>query len=647
MVEVSNPQQTEPIIEQERTVNVEPAQLEQQDASTRLASARIRLIEKIQSVRDDPDDTIYGGTLSKPDFIAALEGAIDSVQANIESTNDVEAHGPKTTPSGPEVIPTLPINTRPAFIRVGKAEIPICYPPRSRNQWKAFVSKMRVEGGGKWADVFFEKNYDFRPGEVVRPGEPLPFAGRKSERIQAIDNILEGVGEVRAFNKILERYSNLQLKYESLDPDAADYDDSAATLSGKMSEIANGSVRDILGASEFGIADITAFSARVNEIFTTQSYLRELDTGEDNRIPKIDANFKLTPFYTKTMERFAQLINRQLGVGNNDLLKELVENNQSPPWEQLQARGMTLVVGPKGTGKNKLAEHYAAITNRQLFRFTCSPHKTEFDLTYEISLKGGEIVKIPSRIIEGITTPNAMLELDEVNLLDPAVSKFLNSLLDHDRSLFLNNESIKVAPGVVIVGLMNPADYDGVKDLPETVDDRSNGMMITYPDLKQTDARGRENFTYDEALILKEHISPLQGFTDAAFINIWEHVINNKPYSGRIEPKIALIIRDLKNMITIFDRTRTVVKQTKTHSAGDMKLTREISLRGAADVVKFYSENHLWEQNIESMPGSRPLWNAAAYAVAAEYIMPRQGRYRRANEDRISMEKILSEQVIV
>lgn len=610
-----------------------------------------------------------------------LEGSLESLHALFETTpdivttagslNTIEAPAAPQAPASPEAtthalppgesdiqtkeelldtIDTAERESQPSLERAKFFEVNGVYIPilsthsKTATQWEAVPGKMKISGGQKFSEVLFVRDDPSGLSATAKPGEKMDFAeSTKDRRLESVDTILEGRYELKAFNEIYQDLAYKISAYKNLSPDSPDYDTQASQLAAEIDQYTNvdGIKSRVPEASSEKIADVDDFSERVADIIRTVQYLREVDESGAEFIPPLDRNYKMTPFIKRKFAEFAQLINRQMGIGNNAYLEELVANEQAPDWEHLSAKGMTIMVGPRGTGKNKLVDHYATISNRPLFRYACSPDKEERDLTYDVELQDGEVVKVPTRILTAIATENAILELDEINLLRPNVAKFFNSLFDGDRSVFLNDQVIKAAKGVVFVGLMNPADYNGVEDLPETIDDRSNIMTMGYPPLKERDRNtGQETFTYDEALILKNNISVLQGYSDAQFIQLWDRVVNDTG-SVAVEPETAKVIRDLKNIVLIANRTRQTVEAYKTRS-GDARMERDISLRGTTEAVKFYSENHLWRAELSKMPGWKAPYNAAQYAISQTYL-PHTATYRKGNQDSQAIERILSE----
>ena len=63
----------------------------------------------------------------------------------------------------------------------------------------------------------------------------------------------------------------------------------------------------------------------------------------------------------------------------------------------------------------------------------------------------------------------------------------------------------------------------------------------------------------DRALILKNYITPVMGFSDKQFVQIWEKVVNGKG-AVSVPAEIFKVVKDLKNMILIAQRTRQTVE---------------------------------------------------------------------------------------
>lgn len=643
---------------QEQTSQEQP-KAEAKLTPTEISQKREKVLQSLEKARLLPDTWKSGSGKSRDEIIAALEQSmeeLDTLEAGLQAQPEKPAAlQERPTVAKAERSPIMPTpRTRQVveqrlnegkYINIGNVHVPICQPPEELPEWKAVPGKVFVSGGKKFSEVRFVKDTHGLTF-TAKPGEPLEFSERhRGTRLKSIDTVLEGRTELKFFNEVVAKLGELTRNYEELNPDDPDYDKKAKELAAQIDWFTTAEgIKKVLQLEESKLEDADDFSERTAEIIRTVQFLRSLDEGMNEFIPERDPHFKLTPYFKKKFAWFATLVNRQLGLGNNAYLEELAKNEQAPQWERLSAKGMTVIVGPRGTGKNKLTDFYCAETNRPLFRYACSPDKEERDLTYDVELSDGEVVRIPTRILTAVTTPNACLELDELNLLRPNVAKFFNSLFDGDRAVFLNDQVIKAAPGVIFVGLMNPAEYDGVEDLPETIDDRSNIMTMDYPPFREVDSQtNREWFTHDEALILKDSIHPLQGLSDEQFRKVWNYVINGVGVQVSLEPTMIKVIKDVKNIVAIADRTRQVVKAYKTRT-GETRMERDISLRGTIEAARFYSENHLWEADLAKMPGWKAGWNAAQYAIAATYL-PHTETYRRGKTDRDAILLILAEQI--
>lgn len=619
----------------------------------------LKSLEKVRCLSDDWKST-SGKTSgkTKAEVIEILEQSL-LIELNNYPTDGTVPQGIKNengaiTINSPEKIgkrmsPDIEAQNRfdeaAHYLTIGDTHIPVCNPPKNTSKWQAISGKVFVSGGKKFSDVKFVKDQSGLT-QTAKPGESLSFSEKhRGERLETVDTVLEGRGEIRAFNEVLELFGKLESEYENLNPDEKDYDQKAKELAEKIAGFIDAEkLKSVINFEQNGIENKRDFTERVADMICTVQFLRSLDENMNEFIPLADPSFKLTPYFEKKFAWFASLINRQLGLGNNAYLEELINNKKAPDWEKLSAKGMSVIVGPRGTGKNKLVDFYCASTNRPLFRYTCSPTKEESDLTYDVKISDGEAVRIPSRVLTAATTPNAVLEIDEINVLRPNIAKFFNSLFDGDRTIFMDDQVIKAAPGTVFVGLMNPSEYAGVEDLPETIDDRSNIIKMDYPPFREIDSTtNQERFTYDEALILKENITPLKGMSDEQFIKAWDYVINGKGAQISLDSEIIKILKDVKNIVAIADRTRQTVAAYKTRT-GDTRMERDISLRGTIEAARLYSEKHLWNADLSKMPEWQAGWNAAKYAVAATYF-PHTETYKRGRTDKEAMSLILAEEI--
>lgn len=627
------------------TKSANPAENEERLPNQEEIQARIDKAESILTkLRIFPPEWVSESGETKQEIEEKLEAWIERLQA-------MQVYADETSSPQAEPLPAAPVindrvfnaeNRQAARRAAREAEqealqkridahyyeingVPIPVVPSvalSAATWQALPSKIMISGGQKFSEIRFVKDAN---GLTVRakPCEKMNFNEKtRDKRLPYVDTILQGTAEINAYNAV---YAQLEQQADILD-----------TLT-EPSRVFTAIPQELRQK----LADADDLAERIAQVLKILRFLRETDSNGAEFIPPLDQTYKMTPFIRQKFAEFARLINRQLGLANSEHLEELAKAHREPDWENLEAQGMAIIVGPRGSGKNKLVEHYATISNRPLFRYVCSPDKEERDLTYDVELSDGEVVKVPTRILTAISTPNAILELDEINLLRPSVAKFFNALFDSDRSVFLSDQVIHATPGVVFVGLMNPADYNGVEDLAETIDDRSHTMSMGYPPLKEIDrSTGHEIFTHNEALILKSYLPQLEAYNDEQFIRLWNRVVNGIG-AVSVSPEIANIVKDLKNIILIAHRTRQTVEACKTRS-GDAQMNRDISLRGTISAVTFYAENHLWDADLALLPEWKSPWTAAQYAVAMTYL-PHTETYRKGRQDKQAFEAILSE----
>jgi MoxR-like ATPase len=243
--------------------------------------------------------------------------------------------------------------------------------------------------------------------------------------------------------------------------------------------------------------------------------------------------------------------------------------------------GILILVGEAGTGKNVLGDIFSHYTNREVFEFACNrqTEKEDVQFAYEYD---GKTVKIPSNIIKAIQTPGAVLFFDEINTLPPGVSKLLNSLLDHRRSLTLSDGTkIKAHPTVAIIGAMNPENYIGTNPLPQEVKSRARMMMVGYPEKR-----------VNEAVMYGRLMDSLKGLSPEEFKALWEKIIDgtSSDVADRVDSEEgAKDIRRLSELIKVANLMRTRYRDTQ---MGGRNISAEdainfiFSLRDGGQVVE-------------------------------------------------------------
>ena len=196
--------------------------------------------------------------------------------------------------------------------------------------------------------------------------------------------------------------------------------------------------------------------------------------------------------------------------------KMLEEMSDDFKMQLRNQEGILNLVGHAGTGKDVLMKIFANSTNRPYFAFDCSKWTTEFELSEDIVIEaeGGasRTLKVPSVVMNAITTPGAIMYFNEFNAMPEQAQIFLHALLDEKRSLTLKTSSgkvVKAEPTVLFASSMN-AGYPGTFDPQMATRSRMVTLPIKYPPLHREKEAGDTNpnapYSASEALKIARNV---------------------------------------------------------------------------------------------------------------------------------------------
>lgn len=302
------------------------------------------------------------------------------------------------------------------------------------------------------------------------------------------------------------------------------------------------------------------------------------------------------------------VLNRTRGDGKEKIPEVNPDTKEFPSFElnmenlieclfsqHIQRKGMTLMLGEAGTGKNVAVEHFAASTGRPFHWFPCGRGMEAIDLVahYEFTTEEGT-KRFLTDLVRGIQTPGAVVMIDEVNSLKPEVQAMLHGLGDGSRTMKYDGISIPVAEDVLIIIAGNPATYGSAGNLGEALLSRTRGqsMVMEYPALTKGELTARKekwskefleqreqedntlkDYACDEAIVLYPELNELSGLNQDEFALLWDVVVNEtsqgskitelekneklkKLIGGPVGEHIKKTLIDMRDMLRIADKWR-------------------------------------------------------------------------------------------
>ena len=287
-------------------------------------------------------------------------------------------------------------------------------------------------------------------------------------------------------------------------------------------------------------------------------------------VPDFDEHWRITPYHMTKLEEIAEGLNLQL------------DNH----------RGILILQGEAGTGKNVVVDMLANLSDREVIPVLCNENSVKEDLTYEFYYdpeKG--TYKLPSRLVEGIQKPGTIILFDEINALKPGIAKMLNSLFDYRRRIYLpeggKQREIVTDPSVLFMGTMNPQNYAGVNRLSPEVKSRARVVDFDYPPFEE---RGnRTHYKSDEAEMLGAYVDSTGDLKANEFRLCWDYIVNRDTSNGAdailgTNPQIEQDVRRIYDVIRVANRLREMYRA---YLIGDSNEPMDFptSLREVTDIV--------------------------------------------------------------
>ncbi|GEM_PF-1525749 len=307
---------------------------------------------------------------------------------------------------------------------------------------------------------------------------------------------------------------------------------------------------------------------------TIARYRQQADeyfVGMKRKVPDFDEHWVITDYHMEKLEELTEVLNIQ----------------------RTNHRGIAILEGEAGTGKNVLGDILANLSNRELVTIPCNESTAKEDLVYDFQFdpeKG--TYKLPSRLIEAIQTPGTIVFFDEINTLKPGIAKMLNSLFDYRRRIFITEggktKEIIVDPTVLFLGAMNPQNYLGVKPLSPEVKSRARIIDFNYPPFEELKG-GKTIYLSHEALMLSRYTDILSKLKPQEFKDIWDYIVNkNQSSPGAMivqgNSEIKTQVERIYDAIRVANKLRFMYEAYQTGESNE-PMDFPTSLREMTDII--------------------------------------------------------------
>jgi len=186
----------------------------------------------------------------------------------------------------------------------------------------------------------------------------------------------------------------------------------------------------------------------------------ELERTRSRNVPEITPEFiDNTPYFKNKLHEFVLKAKLQLESGS----------------------GILLLTGPPSTGKSAFLKYAASIMNREYFEHASDKWQTKNSLVTAIRFGEFGPYSVPAGFTKAITTPNTLINIEEIKEWPEALRKSLNPFFaGSDVFLSPDGTSYKIADNILLCAATNLGAIYRQDDEPFTADFWSRIEVVEY-----------------------------------------------------------------------------------------------------------------------------------------------------------------------